>query len=246
MNAKKNIIDLFIDVGNQLIKIGYIDSNGQWQIHRFLNRDLQDQPFNHYFKSLKINHIYLGSVVSNTTKFLVEYFKKNNFSFTIITNDLFAGKIILNKNININEIGTDILGFANYIKNETSPTLCLNFGTATVSMLYANNKIEGVFIGPDFYNSYKYLYQILGVDLRMEDGYDKFGTNTIQSINGHKEYIINGFINEILKNYPKISKIVFTGGNRNIFYLYKNDKKIPIIEIDEAVLKGYYLLFFDK
>ncbi len=122
--------------------------------------------------------------------------------------------ILLNPEIDINEVGVDILGFSYYIRLEPH-ALGLSFGTATVAINY-NGQLDGVVIAADFFNSYNYLDSILGIDSNQLVMFDDFGRNTIDAINGAKYFMINGFVNQMLLNR----------GIKKIYVLHhKNDLK---------------------
>lgn len=234
--TKNNGANVFIDIGNQLIKIGYLNVRNEWVINRLKTRSSTIEDFDNIFKKLHINKIYLGSVVLQIKRFLIDYFDNNNIQYEIIYNELFRDELKLAQNIDLSEVGTDILGFAYLIKGYAN-TLAINFGTATVAIYY-NNQICGVSIGIDFFNSYKNLLDTINLPLKLGT-YKKFGANTKDAFDSSRYFLINGFINEMLKTEPSINKIIYTGGNRGIFSAYENISSLEIIEIDEAVLKGY-------
>lgn len=234
--TKNKGVKVFIDIGNQLIKIGYLNARGGWVINRINTRNSTIQDFDNIFKKLHISKVYLGSVVIHMELYLIDYFDTNNIQYEIIHNELFCNKLKLAQNINLNEVGTDILGFS-YLISDYKDVLAINFGTATVAIYY-NNKICGVSIGIDFFNSYNNLMNT--INLPLELGIHKqFGVNTNEAFNSSRYFLINGFINEMLKLLPNIKTIIYTGGNRKIFDAYNNIHGLEIIEIDEAVIKGY-------
>ncbi|MGL4947779.1 MAG: type III pantothenate kinase [Mycoplasma sp.] len=237
---KKNV---FIDVGNQLIKIGYINDFGEWHIDRVKTRGSTFEDLEAVFKAIDIEKVYLGSVVADITTFLSDYFKLNDIKFELISNEIFYEHIKFDQPIDINEVGTDILGFAYYIKDMKN-AIAINFGTATVSIKYCQ-AICGVTIGIDFVNSYNAFLNMIKLNSEL-GSYPNFGFNTQNAINGSRYYLINGFINQMLLEHPEIDTIVYTGGNRKCFNGYNNVKNINIIEIDEAVLKGYYQVITDR
>ncbi|MGL4951512.1 MAG: type III pantothenate kinase [Mycoplasma sp.] len=235
--------NIFIDVGNQLIKIGHINDFGEWEITRLKTRGSTFQDLEDVFKKIKIKKIYLGSVVSDITKFLSDYFITNNISYELISNELFYKHIKFEQVIDINEVGTDILGFAYYIKDKKN-TIAINFGTATVSIKY-NQAISGVTIGIDFFNSYNAFLNMIKLNSELST-FPGFGFNTQDAINGSRHYLINGFINQMLLENPEVDTIVYTGGNRRCFNGYKNINNIKFIDVDEAVLKGYFQIISDS
>lgn len=241
--TKNNGTDVFIDIGNQLIKIGYLNVRNEWVINRLKTRSSTIDDFDSVFKKIHINKIYMGSVVLQTERFLVDYFDNNRIQYEIIHNELFCDELEFAKNIDLNEVGTDILGYAYLIKDHNN-TLAINFGTATVAIHY-NNEICGVSIGIDFFNSYRNFLNTINLPLELGI-YKKFGINTKDAFNSSRYFLINGFINEMLKIEPSINKIIYTGGNRAIFAAYENIGNLEIIEIDEAVLKGYRELICKK
>lgn len=235
--------NVYLDIGNQLIKIGYYDKENCFQVKRISSKKIDLTELDKILNEINFKKIYIGSVVKNASKILEMHFKKQHYEYEFITNELFKEQIKLEKSIHLDEVGTDILGFCYYIKNK-SKTLAINFGTATVAIYY-DKMLNGVTIGTDFFNSYEDLLKILSSEIPLE-AINKFGTNTNDAVNASKYFLINGFINEILKNYQNLNEIIFTGGSRRIFYLYKNITNIKITEIDEAVLLGYKQLIEDK
>lgn len=233
--------DIFIDVGNQLIKIGYQNTNKEWIIQKLPTHNSTVDDFENVFNKLKIKHIHMGSVVGETTKSMKMYFEKKHYPYTIISNEQFVDSVNFEGPINLNEVGTDILGFA-YLIKEYKNTLAINFGTATVAINF-DQSIKGVCIGIDFFNSYDEFLKRIKLDVDLGT-YGDFGMNTKDAIDSSRYFLINGFINEILKKYPTIRTIIYTGGNRRIFNSYINEKHLQIIEIDEAVIKGYKRLIF--
>lgn len=248
MNSEKNSIkqttaplDIFIDVGNQLIKIGYLSLHQQWIVLKLPSKQCTVKDLDLVFNNLVIKHIYFGSVVSETTSLLIKYFTEHNYPHTLITNSFFINKVQFVDAINLAEVGTDILAFA-YLIKEHKETIAINFGTATVAIYY-NECIKGVSIGIDFFNSYHEFLKNIKLDVDLGT-YNGFGLNTKDAIDSSRYFLINGYINEILKKYPTVKTLIFTGGNRRIFNAYVNEKNIEIIEIDEAVLKGYKRLIY--
>lgn len=235
--------NVYLDIGNQLIKIGYFDNKNKWVIKRIPSKKIDIHKLDEILSEIKFEKIYIGSVVKNASKILEMHFKRKKINFEFITNDLFASDIKMDNSIHLEEVGTDILGFCYFIKDNTN-TLAINFGTATVAIYY-DKELKGVTIGTDFFNSYEELLKILSSEIPLEKT-NKFGTNTKDAVNGSKYFLINGFVNEILETFPNINKIIFTGGSRRIFYLYNNKFNKEIIEIDEAVLEGYRNIILDK
>ncbi len=231
-NSNKN---LYMDAGNQLLKIGY-QVNDEWIIKKIPNKDLEDKTLEEVLSSFSFNKIYWGSVCKNTTTFLSNFLKKHKLDNHQITPSDFNGQLLLNDSININEVGVDILGFCYFIKQEQH-VLGISFGTATVAIDY-NMQLEGVIIGPDFFNSYSFLDNILGIDPYEIKMHDDFGTNTRDAIDGSKYFMLNGFINQLLMN-RNYNKIFISGGNKRIIELYKNIYNKEICLIDEIVLQGF-------
>ncbi len=237
MNSEKNFTNksqnLYIDAGNQLLKVGY-QVNDKWIIKKIPNTALKDE-FAQTLSSFRYTKIYWASVCKTSTTFLNSFFTQHHIDNNQITASDFQGKLLINDKIDINEVGVDILAYCYYIRLQPK-TLALSFGTATVAIYY-NMQLEGVVIGTDFVNSYSYLDDILGIDGHHVMMQDDFGTNTIDAVNGAKYYMVNGFINELLAN-KTIEQIYVSGGNKNIFNIYKNINHKHIEIVDEIVLKG--------
>lgn len=242
MNSEKNYTNnkhiLYMDAGNQLLKIGQL-CDDTWKIERVPNQTLDAQGLKKILESFKFDMIYWGSVCKSTTDVLQQYFSDHQIANQQIVAQTFKNHILLHDVVDLNEVGVDILGFCYFIKNEPH-ALGISFGTATVAIEY-NMQLDGVVIAADFFNAYSYLDKILGIDSNKIIMQDDFGRNTIDAINGAKYFMLNGFVNQMLLN-RNINKIYVSGGNQKIFNLYKNIYQKEIITVDEIVLKGYQKL----
>ncbi len=240
MNLDKNSTNknLYMDAGNQLLKIGY-QVDDVWIIKKIPNQTLDDVTLSEVLSTFSFHQVYWGSVCANSSSMLTKYFSDHDIKHVQITPQTFRNHLLLNDAVDLNEVGVDILGFCFYIKHEPH-CLGISFGTATVVMEY-NMQLDGVVIGPDFVNSYKFLDDILGINANHIIMHDDFGHNTMDAINGSKYFMLNGFVNQMLLNRD-IQKIFVSGGNKQIFNIYKNIYNKEIVLIDEIVLKGYQKL----
>ncbi len=240
MNSEKNYINntpnLYIDAGNQLLKVGY-QINDEWIIEKIPNHQLGDIFFD-TIKKFQFLTVYWCSVCKTSTSFLTQYFKKNKIDNYQVTAKDFIGKLVINDQIDIHEVGVDILCYCYYIKLQPK-TLAISFGTATVAIYY-NLGLEGVVIGADFNRSYDNLHSILGIDGNQVMMHDDFGINTSDAINGAKYFMLNGFVNEMLADQD-IDQIYVSGGNKSIFNIYKNKYNKHLEIVDEIILKGLSL-----
>lgn len=248
---------IIIDVGNQMVKIGYIQSD-QLVVHKILTNELSHQNLKQAFEKLpQFSKVYIGCINLQNHKIIEDFLINQNINYYFLSNDDFkqAGLIIA-KSIDWNEIGIDILGFGYYLYHHQikSHVIGINFGTATVVIDY-QSMINGVLIGINFCQSYDYLLSILGLQqITSLHNHQKpslnFAQNTIASVNNFKSFLISGFLDLLIKQYKTAQKFIISGNNRSIFehYYIDNPKNMPItIEIiNEIVIWGYYYLISTK
>lgn len=185
-------------------------------------------------------------VLPATRKNLIKVSKLNEQKFILNSNhkfDLFFSKKKLKQkywlfnidnyksdfnffeNIDINEIGYDLLFLSLFIKTKiNSDCLLISNGTCLTSILKLNNKIVSISIGLGFNtanlilkNKFGFIYQ---QDLKI-----KFGNNTNNAINLHQIYTIDGIIEVNKKILDNNFKIILTGnGFNNEWFEYVSSK----------------------
>lgn len=212
---------IYVDIGNTNIKYLCKDKFDDIKI---IKSDIEN--FKDLLNSYK-NFDFVVIITHKEKKIYIDILKKSNVNFKIVTNKDFENNI--NPNIDINEIGVDILLASKYFKS-SSGLIILN-GTALVSIYIDNGIIQLVTLGAGT----SYQNELLNRILNLNDKYNfeiTNGTNTFDSICLNNYINIFGIINYFLKKKDNL-KIVLSGNNflnQNLNDILKISNNIEVIE----------------
>lgn len=138
-------------------------------------------------------------------KFL-DLLNRNHINFkNIVSLDL--NNVLINKDININEIGVDILLASKYLNNKNG-VIIIN-GTALISIYVNNSRIESVSIQAGITKQNNFLNSLLFLKNNYKFS-SKFGTNTKKAIELGNFFNVSGIINYYCEKY-NIQNFVLTG-----------------------------------
>lgn len=244
---------LIIDVGNSYLKASIYDLNQKLvRFNQIKNTEINKDFFIKLTKDLKITKAYIGlsklSLFNNISNFIYDVC---NIKLNQITNNDFLDEFDLSK-FNVDEIGTDILGYALYLKKTFNKGIGICMGTVTFAVGVENNKIYGVTIFPINGNINQLTKLTEGIkfdQINQDKNYLDLGQNTNTSIlsglNHYQNGGLNSFINYCYKKY-QFTKFCITGGKSKSETIKSDNKNIEIIYQDNAVIKGYMHLVFAK
>lgn len=247
-------MNLIIDAGNTNIKIGYFENNKIIKIIRFEKEKISTTKLP--LIKEKIYSIYIGSVIPSFNNKIINKLK-TTYKVTpkLINNENFLKHFDLSK-FNVNEIGTDILGLAMYIKTVYKKACAISFGTATFSIAVDNKELHGVMIAPSFSSAFDTLNT--STELTRTNkfeaktnlyGWFDYGFNTPTALAAGANHLAKGFVDSLIEFTSKkynINKYCVCGGKcKTLTFLKqkKYTKKIAVLE--EPILTGYYFLTKD-
>jgi pantothenate kinase type III len=223
---------IILDVGNTNIKMGIIENNIISDIKIYPNIEIEKFLFMDIFFN---KYIYISSNNKKILKKIIKFLKDNNIDYFLFENIFFKNKININEEIDIFELGIDILIYLYFFKrNNFKNHLGFSFGTSNFCLIY-ESELKGVIIMPGkqlIINSIIDNTDIKNIELKENMN---LPINTSQSISNGLFHILYGSINSIIEEY-KFDKVYLTGGDINFI---KNDKinSNQIIIIKEIVLK---------
>ncbi len=242
---------LILDIGNSLIKISDINylENKINKTYLFGTRNFLKwkKDIKKIFETLDYEKILIGSVVPSMNeeilsliqkKEIVYFFKNEDFNF-----------IKFDKNISLNEIGIDILAFANFMISQNKDSIGISFGTAIFSIIIKNNIVMGISIFPSINKAFEDLTtrtelisNVVIDELRID-----FGFSNKESIESGYYHLVSGMINSIL-NYANVKynveNVFIAGGNCKNIHNFKFNKKFNLfLDEEQIVTMGYLLLF---
>ena len=212
---------IYVDIGNTNIKYLCKDKFDDIKI---IKSDIEN--FKDLLNSYK-NFDFVVIITHKEKKIYIDILRNSKVNFKIVTNKDFENNI--NPNIDINEIGVDILLASKYFKS-SSGLIILN-GTALVSIYIDNGIIQLVTLGAGT----SYQNELLNRILNLNDKYNfeiTNGTNTFDSICLNNYINIFGIINYFLKKKDNL-KIVLSGNNflnQNLNDILKISNNIEVIE----------------
>lgn len=238
---------IIIDVGNTNIKVGVFNNHKIDEKYSFSNQEGEFINILNIIKNHNADNVFVGSVVPKITESLNRFLNNQKIKTNLITNQMFSKHFDL-KEYNLDEVGSDILAFSLYLKQNYNKAIGICFGTATFSTCVDNNVIHGVSIITGVEATIKALID----NAALIDGFAaakpcySFGKNTTDAITSGLFHSTNGLINDLAsKAYElyQIDTVVITGGNIKKFqFEFKVDEKIKLLQVDEAVLEGYFLV----
>lgn len=244
-------MNLIVDAGNTNIKIGYFKNNKLTKIVKFPKEEILKAKLPTIKE--KASSIYIGSVIpSFNNKIIDKLYKTYKVKAKLIENKMFLKHFDLSK-FDLNEIGTDILGLALYIKQEHKKCCAISFGTATFSIAVDNKKLYGVMIAPSFSSAFDTLNS--STELTRTNKFDSkknlynwfdYGHDTPTALAAGANHLAKGFVDSLIcftsKKY-KINKFCVCGGkSKNLMFLKQKEYAKKIAVLDEPTLTGYYFL----
>ncbi len=242
---------LIIDAGNTNIKIGYYQKNKQINFVNFPKENIDKISLPKVNE--KISLVAIGSVIpSFNERISKKIYKIYKIKPIIISNKMFTKHFDLKK-FDLNEIGTDILGLALYLKVNYKKAMAISFGTAIFSVAVNNKQIYGVMIAPDFLSALDDLNKLTELT-RTNDfnqnkklhNWFKFGNNTPKALAAGINHLSKGFIDNMYdyaKKEIKVNKLYVCGGrSKEIYFLNSKEYSKKIITLSDPIIEGYYYL----
>lgn len=219
---------IVLDVGHTLIKV--FNDNKIFSI--------KIEEINELYDLLKENQnrkIYIGSVNKKVLNDIETKLIDFGLDYKLICNKNFVGLVPICKNIDINEIGLDILSSIYYI--EDSNYILINSGTALVYVKYTN-QIDGVIISNNLFVNTNDLLKKIDLKYSYNDLIFNFSTNTSDCISAS----INLYFVKTIKYLSEINLITK-------FYLNNIDESIigkiqniTFKKVFEPTINGYIKL----
>ena len=220
-----------IDIGHTNIKI----LNNQ----KIITISLDDlKKFKKFLLKQKKQIFFIGSVNLGLNKFLFSFLDQHKFKYRFLSNSDFESEVKIDKTINFNEIGLDILSSVYYLNDKNY--LLVNNGTAMVIIKYSN-KLDSVIIGPNISFGFEQLKNKTSL-VNKYSYYPYLGNDTNKSLNGFISLFLVNPIIEILKDH-KINKLYLNQLDKGYF---KTFKKLKVIEKDNLTILGYMKLIQKK
>ncbi|MGL4617037.1 MAG: type III pantothenate kinase [Mycoplasmoidaceae bacterium] len=240
---------LILDIGNSLIKISMISDNkiDNTYLYGTRNLDKWKSDIKKLLNTLDYSEAIIGSVVPSINKKIQLLFPDNKKIYFIKNSDFNFLKF--GKEINIENVGLDILAFSYYLIENSNNSIGISFGTAIFSIVIRNKKIMGVSILPSINKAFQDLKNNTELinDFEIENIRKDFGMNTNECIESGYYHIIFGTINSMINYaYDKYNaKDVFiTGGNYKNINKFEFDKKFNILNDQEQIVTLGYLLLY--
>ncbi len=215
---------IYLDIGNSNIKL-------------FVNNKLflYKVTINRFIELIEKYKSYdwIIIITNKHKKKFLDLLNRNHINFkNIVSLDL--NNVLINKDININEIGVDILLASKYLNNKNG-VIIIN-GTALISIYINNSRIESVSIQAGIAKQNNFLNSLLFLKNNYKFS-SKLATNTKQAIELGNFFNVSGIINYYCEKY-NIQYFVLTG---NGFSQSDVDnflsKKYNIEYVDNLVLK---------
>ncbi|MGL5640478.1 MAG: type III pantothenate kinase [Mycoplasmoidaceae bacterium] len=240
---------LILDIGNSLIKISVIYENKIEETYLFGTRNFNKwkNDIKNLLYKLDYNEAIIGSVVPSLNKKIESLFPENKKIYFINNSDFNFLK--LDKEINIQNVGLDILAFSYYLIENSNNSIGISFGTAIFSVIIENKKIMGVSILPSINKAFQDLKTNTELinDFEIKNIRKDFGFNTNECIESGYYHIIFGTINSMI-NYAydkyNVKDVFITGGNYRNINKFEFDKKFNILNDQEQIVTLGYLLLY--
>ncbi|MEE3928318.1 type III pantothenate kinase [Mycoplasmopsis ciconiae] len=237
-----------IDGGNTFLKVAHFEDDQIKFIKEYKNTAIQQDmsilfnDLNHFCNQCTLVY---GSV-NNYTNQLIDIIKqKYNFKNYFEINSQIKLNFEIDKQINKNKVGVDILGGCAYAAHLNKNALVFLLGTAMVGIFVQNNVMKLASIAPGAGSSVNHLISKADGLKHLEFDYQfnkQMGANTLDSIKSGYFHILNGFILS-LKDYINTE---FDQLNYSTFISGGDVKNIQIQntqKIENIVIKGYFLLY---
>ena len=219
---------IVIDIGNSYIKV----ADEQKNIYKFKIDNLNQ--LQNYLKQNTNDYYYIGSVNKETCSKVVSLLKKNNIKYKIISNKDFLKFIKLDKDIEINQVGLDILAIVYGI--EDNDYIFVNAGTALLFIKFSN-QLDGVIISSNIFYNTDVLTSKINIDFNLIK-FDDFGKNNDQAFSSAINLQFIKPLNKLIQKH-NIKKIYYHNVNKSVM---KNIDVATITEDQNATIKGYIKL----
>ena len=247
---------LIIDVGNTSLKAGVFSNNKKPLTFYCINGK---DKINDLFKSIKskydITSCYVCSVKPSMNKYIKKAAKSIfNIDAKIIKNIEFVNELDLSI-FDMNEIGTDILAYALFLKKKYKKCIGFCYGTAIFAIGVDNKKLYGCIIFPvpsagvDELTKKAELITTGNKVINTGNFFD-FGKNTLESLTSGANHYYAGILSSVVSYFNEkynFINVCFTGGYApKTKVLNRINKKNKFFSVDNAVLLGISYLVFNK
>ncbi len=247
---------LIIDSGNTSLKAGIYSSNNKLICVETINNA---KRFNSLFKRIKakydITSCYVCSVKPSLNKKIEDtIFSTFKIKAKFIKNSEFINELNLS-NFNIDEIGTDILAYALFLKKEYKKCIGFCYGTAIFAIGVDNSKLHGCIIFPIPFAGVNELIkkaELISPNNKIveHNNFLEFGANTREALSAGANHYYTGVVLSVVNYFSAkygFKKVCFTGGNTpKLNALKQTNKKISFLNVDNAIIRGISHLIFNK
>ena len=220
---------IFVDIGNSYIKIAKNDIN---DIIKFKINDLI--AIENYISQNHDCFYYIGSVNKKSERQIISMLTRFNIEYYLITHNDFKNIVKLNSNINIEEVGLDILSIVYGINDYDY--IFINVGTALLFIKYSN-QLDGVIIAPNIFYNMEELLNTTNLNFNYINHND-FGIDNDQAFSAAINLQFVEPLNKLIKRYH-INKIYYHSVDEKIM---KNIEANNIKKISDATIIGYIKL----
>ena len=237
---------VLIDVGNTEVKIGITkDSQIEQKFRVSTDRNLSVDAYYLLispFLTGKIDKVAIASVVPAVTKALKELFiKYYQVQPLIIGPGIKTGINV--KTDYPKEVGADLICAVAGVRNESTPVLIVDLGTATKYIYMEKATIKGVIITPGVMISMRAMVSNTALlpEFDLEVPTKVLGTNTIACMQSGVTYgvaaQVDGLVERIKKEVGQYFKVVMTGGLSEIIEPLCHTQ---VVRDENLVLRGLY------
>ncbi len=237
---------VLIDVGNTEVKIGITkDSQIEQKFRVSTDRNLSADAYYLLispFLTGKIDKVAIASVVPAVTKALKELFIKYYQVQPLIVGPGIKTGINV-KTDYPKEVGADLICAVAGVRNESTPVLIVDLGTATKYIYMEKATIKGVIITPGVMISMRAMVSNTALlpEFDLEVPTKVLGTNTIACMQSGVTYgvaaQVDGLVERIKKEVGQNFKVVMTGGLSEIIEPLCHTQ---VVRDENLVLRGLY------
>ncbi|MFV8475780.1 type III pantothenate kinase [Mycoplasma sp. VS403A] len=239
---KNEINYLVFDIGNTKIKFYYISSAMQtlFSLNWLCESDESIELANILALCMPNynDQVIIASTNQNLSfqERLYSELKTIGFRKMAILNNSIDTNLLLDKNIQKDQLGIDILACLQYCANNGIwNAYVFMFGTALVALEITNGVLQGASIAPGAYTSYIHLQEKVSQLLTPYASSAQLGQNTQDALNSGLYNLLNGFILSHCQE-KKGHEVLVTGGDG--VYLKEHYNYKP-----DLIAQGYIYLF---
>ena len=247
---------LIIDNGNTSLKVGVCSSNNKLVCVETIKNT---NKFNPLFKTIKAKYDITSCYICSVKPSLNKKIKDTIFSIfrikaKFIKNSEFVNELNLSK-FNLNEIGTDILAYALFLKKAYKKCIGFCYGTAIFAIGVDNSKLHGCIIFPIPFAGINELIkkaELISPSKKIikHNNFFEFGANTKEALSAGANHYYIGIISSVVNYFNGkygFKKVCFTGGNTpKLNTLKQTNEKISFVSVDNAIIRGISYLIFNK